>query len=153
MTCVYLDQRPPDTPEPWQPQPEPRPELKGTGLASILLAEDDETVREVMARMLMDGGYDVVTAGDGREALDILATQPDMDLVITDLRMPRMGGRAMADQLLARRPDLPIIYISGYVADWDPGFTASPTRAFLRKPFSEEDLLRTVQTLLSGRGR
>lgn len=151
MTCISLDLRRPEPPEPWRAQPEPRPEPRRPALAAILIVEDDETVREVTARMLMDAGYDVVTAGDGVEALVILESQPEFDILITDIRMPRMGGHALSHRVLARRPDLPIIYISGYAADWQPAVAPGRARAFLRKPFTEQDLLRAVESLLGDR--
>ena len=151
MTCIYLDLRGSPPPEPWQPQPQPQPQTRGPSTASIMVVEDDETVREVVARMLEDAGYNVVTAGDGVEALDLMGAQFTMDLLITDIRMPRMGGRTLTDHLPTRHPELPVIYISGYVADWQPEMATGPNRAFLRKPFTEGDLLRAIEALLGRR--
>lgn len=148
MTCVYLTINQPDAPEQWQPDPEPRLQFRGPGLASILLVEDDETVREVICRVLQDAGYDVANAGDGVEALNMMEGLPAVDLLITDIRMPRMGGHELSNRVLDARPDLPIIYISGYVADWDPRVAPGRARAFLRKPFSVDDLLGAVEKLL-----
>jgi CheY-like chemotaxis protein len=102
----------------------------------------------VVARGLQYAGFRVVTAADGMEALAILPTMTEMDLLITDIRMPRMGGHALSQRILAQRPDLPIIYISGYVADWSPEAAPPGARVFLRKPFTEEDLIRACRTLL-----
>jgi two-component system cell cycle sensor histidine kinase/response regulator CckA len=149
MTCISFHPPPATPPEPWQPDPEPgRREPSSPALATILLVEDDETVREVVARGLQYAGYHVVTAADGVEALAAIGQMPALDLLITDIRMPRMGGHALSQRILERRPDLPIVYISGYVADWHPDAAAAGVRAFLRKPFAEEDLLRACRTLL-----
>jgi CheY-like chemotaxis protein len=148
MTCISLALNRTEPPEPWRGQPEPRLRPRGPGLASILVVEDNETVLEVTARVLMDAGYDVVTAGDGVAALDIIKSQPALDLLITDIRMPRMGGHVLAQQVLEHHPDLPIIYISGYASDWDPRATLGQPHIFLSKPFPMEELILAVEALL-----
>jgi two-component system cell cycle sensor histidine kinase/response regulator CckA len=148
MTCISLNLNQSDPPEPWQGQPEPRPEPSRPGLASILIAEDNDSVLDVTARVLLDAGYDVVAASDGVAALDIIRSQPTLDLLITDIRMPGMGGGELSQKALEHHPDLPIIFISGYPADWNPQTKLGRRQAFLRKPFSADDLLRAVERLL-----
>ena len=148
MTCVYLNLTQANSPEPWQAKPEPRQRPMGPGVASILIADDSDTVLEVTSRVLIDAGYDVVTARDGVAALDIIASQPAVDLLITDIRMPRMGGHALVQQILSRRPDLPIIYITGYSADWNPRDAVGGAHIFLQKPFQMEELVLAVEKLL-----
>ena len=148
MTCISLDLHRSNPPEPWKPQQEPRPEPKRQGIARILVAEDDETVLEVVSRMLEDAGYEVLLAVNGAEAFDMIENDPAVDLLITDLRMPRMGGKDLADRLRSMRPDMPVIFISGYNADWNTGIVSSPTRILLRKPFTEADLLQAIHTIL-----
>lgn len=148
MTCVTLDLHRSDPPEPWKPRPEPRPEPKRRAIARILIAEDDETVLEVVSRMLEEAGYEVLPAANGVEAFDMIENDPALDLIITDLRMPRMGGKDLADRLSSLHPDMPVIFISGYNADWNTGITSSPRRILLRKPFTEADLLQAVHTAL-----
>jgi two-component system cell cycle sensor histidine kinase/response regulator CckA len=112
------------------------------------VVEDHESVLEITARMLADAGFKVMTASHGVEALEILKNQPEVDLLITDIRMPLMGGAELSRKVLERRPDLPIIYISGYPADWNPETAAGRRQAFLRKPFTMDDLVRAIKTLL-----
>ena len=148
MTCISLDLHRSDPPEPWKPQPQPRPEPQRQRIARILVAEDDETVLEVVSRMLEDAGYEVLLAANGAEAFDMIKNDPSVDLLITDLRMPRMGGKDLADRLRSLHPGMPVIFISGYNADWNMGIVSSPTRILLRKPFTEADLLQAVHTIL-----
>jgi two-component system cell cycle sensor histidine kinase/response regulator CckA len=110
---------------------------------SVLVVEDELTVRTTAARALKEAGYAVHEASDGQEALDILEQRSGhTDLVITDLGMPVMDGHELARRLRATRPDLPILFISGY---GDTG-TVSP---FLQKPFSPDDLVRRVGAVLT----
>ncbi|MBL8555273.1 MAG: CHASE3 domain-containing protein [Phenylobacterium sp.] len=119
----------------------------------ILLVEDDERVRGVTVDSLRELGYDVVQASSGDQALQQLAQQPRIDLLLTDIVMPGMTGRMLADQVLAQRPDLRVLYMTGYTRNaivhngvLDFGV------AFLQKPFSAEQLARKVRDVLDGRG-
>jgi two-component system, cell cycle sensor histidine kinase and response regulator CckA len=150
MTCIYLHLNRPESPEPWQEQPDPRARPNPPRLASILIAEDNESVLEVTARMLADAGFEVLGAPDGVAALDIIMNRESVDLLITDIRMPRMGGAELSRKALERHPDLPIIYVSGYPADWNAeAATLSRRQVFLRKPFTLDDLLRAIERLLA----
>ena len=148
MTCVRLSLDR-DPPEAWRAQSQPDPLRKGPGLARILIAEDDEDVLNILGRMLEEAGYDVLTATDGLEALNLMGgSGPAVDLLITDIRMPRMGGLALGDQVEARHPDLPILYITGYASEFNPISPGGLPRPFLRKPFTEQDLIQMVKRLL-----
>ena len=151
MTCIYLRLNRPESPEPWQEQPDPRARPNLPGLPSILIAEDNESVLEVTARMLADAGFEVLVAPDGVAALDIIRNRERVDLLITDIRMPRMGGDELSRKALALNPDLPIIFVSGYPANWNSEAVARISRrhAFLRKPFTPDDLLRAIERILS----
>jgi CheY-like chemotaxis protein len=80
----------------------------------ILIAEDDPTVRAMMVRALGEAGYLLVEATNGREALDLVTKDPSpFDLVITDVAMPQMNGRDLAQRLATARPSLPVLAMSG----------------------------------------
>jgi CheY-like chemotaxis protein len=109
---------------------------------SVLVVEDEEAVRRYAARVLANEGYTVVEAGDGVEALDRWQTQGGVDVVLTDVIMPRMGGRILVERLRAMRPDLPVVFMSGYAED------SMPSVLFLEKPFGADAMARVVATAL-----
>jgi len=117
--------------------------------ASILLVEDEDGVRVMTAHILRRAGYRVLSAASPREAIALFASYADdVDLLLTDVVMPEMHGPALAEQLLARRPDLPVLFVSGY-SDMMPSRPASAARvAFLPKPFASGDLVSSVAALL-----
>ncbi len=116
----------------------------------ILVAEDEPIVRGLAQEILQDHGYRVLAANDGIQALE-MARQHDgsIDLLLTDVVMPRMGGGELARRLQARRPEMRVLYMSGYTdhfllrQDW-----LGPGAAFLQKPFSPEGLARRVREAL-----
>jgi PAS domain S-box-containing protein len=120
------------------------------GTETILLAEDAAPVRSVAREVLRRHGYRVLTAADGRTALELAGTHPGpIDLLITDVIMPEMSGRQVADRLKERLPKLKVLFVSGYTDDaivrhgiLEPGI------AFLQKPFSPESLARKVREVL-----
>ena len=107
--------------------------------AVVLVVDDDEDVREVAADMLQDLGYIVVQASSGMEALDVLDARPDLDVMVTDIRMPGMSGLELAERAACRRADVKIILVSGY---FQP---QALTRRFLQKPFRTLDLATAIQ--------
>ena len=122
------------------------------GHETILLVEDDALVRGFARRALESHGYRVIEANNGNAALQILATSPlRADLVVTDLVMPHMGGRALAAQLRQKLPLLPILYVSGYADGLLPAQAIAPddTR-LLQKPFSPAELMRVIREMLDG---
>jgi len=120
------------------------------GDETILLVEDDAKVRAIAARSLRDRGYQVTEASNGAEALRIIGTRiGDFDLVVTDVVMPQMGGRELAEHLLARRPDVKILYTSGYAEDAIAhGGVLERGVAFLAKPYAPSALARKVREIL-----
>ena len=121
----------------------PQESLAAGNGRSLLVVEDELTVRTTAVRALKEAGYAVHEASHGQEALDILEQQSGrVDLVITDLGMPVMDGHELARRLRATRPDLPILFMSGY---GDSG-KVSP---YLQKPFSPDDLVRRVGIVLA----
>ena len=120
------------------------------GTETILLTEDERDVREVAREFLESGGYTVIEARDGMEALGLVEKHEGaIDLLITDMVMPRMTGQELAARLKEQRPRLRMLYMSGYseraAAD---SLRAEPGVRLLAKPFSRTALLRTVHELL-----
>lgn len=114
---------------------------------TILLVEDEPAVRELFALALGRAGYRVYEARNGQEALKLFDQHGDsIDLLLTDMRMPYMGGGELAQQLRARRSTLKLICISGY-----PGTETEVPSDFLAKPFSRDDLLNKVREVLDRR--
>lgn len=108
----------------------------------ILLVDDDDDVRETSADMLEELGYEVVQASSGHEALSMIDTLPDLEVMVTDIRMPGMSGLELSDLARVRRMDLKIILISGY-------FLPQPIqRRFLQKPFRTHELDQAIQAEL-----
>jgi two-component system response regulator MprA len=118
-------------------------------MITILVVDDEPVIREVVAMLLEDEGYSVVTADDGQAALDVFQREPPA-LVLMDVMMPRMDGpaafRAMREHAHGHGHGLPVILMSAMAepADLDPGITA-----FLRKPLDLEQLLALVSRLLT----
>ena len=129
--------------------PAPPELVRGAG-QRILLVEDEEMVRVVTAEMLSRGGYTVVTANDGEDALRVLdeETQP-FDLLFTDLMMPRMTGTELAAELRARGHDLPVVYSSGYAQNVLVDDEPDDRTVVLSKPFTGEALSSAVHGLLA----
>ncbi|HEY8259363.1 MAG TPA: response regulator [Gemmatimonadales bacterium] len=111
---------------------------------TLLLVDDESSLRSMISRALTDEGYRVLEAGDGVEALEILSRPGhEVRLIITDIRMPRMDGYELADRLVMRPRPLPMIFISGY----GQAGISLPGSIF-PKPFSMEDLLGEIRRLL-----
>ena len=121
------------------------------GHETILLVEDQESVRRFAALALEAKGYQVLQATNGVEALKVLGTST-VALVITDVIMPDMGGVALASYLRQLAPSLPILFISGHAESTLPRREGAPEEATLQKPFSPFELAKKVRELLSERG-
>jgi PAS domain S-box-containing protein len=131
--------------EPVEPAP-----ARGTGEV-VLLVEDEPTVREMARATLEDGGYRVIEAGDGREALNIWdRSSAEIDLVVTDMVMPNgVSGGALARKLQAHTPDLQVICTSGYTPEYIArDLPANDRITFLPKPYLPNQLLQIVQRCL-----
>jgi CheY-like chemotaxis protein len=123
----------------------------GTG-EWVLLVEDDESVRKVTRRALEVGGYRVLEAANGADALALLsATDGGPGLVLTDVVMPGMSGRELADRIAEVRPGTPVLFTSGYTdGDIVRRGLLDPGAAFVQKPFGPETILRVVRERLEG---
>jgi signal transduction histidine kinase/ActR/RegA family two-component response regulator len=114
---------------------------------TILLVDDDEAVRETTAMMLEELGFRVIQAGSGGAALEILDTRQKIDLLLLDFAMPGMNGAEVARAASARRPGLPILFVTGY-ADL-AAITHIAEHQVIRKPFQEAELARRLARVLS----
>jgi two-component system, cell cycle sensor histidine kinase and response regulator CckA len=120
------------------------------GTETILLAEDEQDVREVAREFLESGGYTVIEARDGADALKrVESHQGNIDLLLTDMVMPGMTGQDLSARLLRNRPGLRVLFMSGYSerAAVDSAQGDSSMR-LLAKPFSRWALLRAVHDIL-----
>ncbi|MBZ5490001.1 MAG: PAS domain S-box protein [Acidobacteriia bacterium] len=129
---------------------EASPQEMKRGNGGILLVEDEMDLRNVNAEFLTALGYSVTCAGSGPEALGLLKAAGQIDLVITDVVMPKMSGREFADRLLQLRPNTRLLYVSGYTDDivLQNGISKQGV-FFLQKPYSLKDLAGKVQTLMA----
>ncbi len=116
--------------------------------ATILLVDDDNDVREVTAAMLREFGYGVLEAGSGGAALELLDREPDVDLMLIDFAMPGMSGAEVARQVQAKRPTLPILFITGF-AD-RTALTGVSEAQIIGKPFVDGELADKVRHALAG---
>jgi two-component system cell cycle sensor histidine kinase/response regulator CckA len=110
---------------------------------TILVVDDNPYVCSFIARVLRDGGYDVVEAHDGFEALRMLRTMPELQLLVTDVVMPGLSGFDLASHIVAKR-DVPVLFVSAY-----PQSGTDIPGPLLQKPFAGEALLDVVAQLLA----
>jgi len=115
---------------------------------SVLLVEDDAMVRTVLVSMLEQTGYDVVAAEGPVEALDLAQSNPYFDVVVTDVVMSELSGPAFVHRLRERRPDLPVLFISGYPLTDADADALGPHDTLLQKPFSSAELGQALRGVL-----
>jgi CheY-like chemotaxis protein len=129
--------------------------VKGTGASSgtVLIIEDEGAVRDLVLDVVAELGLPALSAGDGPAALEILRSDAAIDLVVTDLGLPGMNGRALADAARALRPGLKFLFITGYAenAALARGFLA-PGMAMLTKPFAIDALAARIRQMLGDDG-
>jgi two-component system cell cycle sensor histidine kinase/response regulator CckA len=114
-------------------------------LETILLVEDEPAIRELFVQALTRAGYAVYEARNGQEAMQVFEQHGDaIDMLLTDMRMPQMGGAELAHHLQGRRRTLKLLCMSGYPGSIDPDLTVD----FLTKPFSRDELLKKVREVL-----
>jgi len=135
--------------EPMERIEPPRPEPLPAAAETVLLVEDDESVRTMVCRVLEQQGYSVLEAATGEEALEIAVERGDeIDLVFTDVVMPGMGGVELVEHVRAMRPELDVIFMSGYAEGISRRGTLDPTAPFLQKPFTPSTLAQVVRRTL-----
>ncbi|HUR91873.1 MAG TPA: response regulator [Gemmatimonadaceae bacterium] len=129
------------------PRLEVRRESRGQ---TVLIADDEEPVRRVASRLLARNGYDVLEAADGTEALRMLAAgKGAIDLLVSDIIMPEMGGLELARRAAIEFPSLPVLLISGYSDSQELGQSIPPDLDLLQKPFSGTELTAAVARCLA----
>ena len=136
--------------------PESRPRVPEIvrGTARVLVVEDQESLRTTIEEALVEMGYRVIAVGDPLLAIALVERGGlELDVLLTDLVMPKLGGRELAQRVQACRPEIRIIYMSGYdrerVERASDGDGPHPDARLLRKPFSIEDLARNLHEVLS----
>jgi two-component system, cell cycle sensor histidine kinase and response regulator CckA len=116
--------------------------------ARIMVVDDEDGVREVARRILSRGGYDVIAARGGEEALSLITDDGrEIDLLLTDVIMPRMSGKELAERLVELRNDVKVLYMSGYT---DRLIGLDEIDALVEKPFNRNVLLEAVSRKLDG---
>ncbi|HEX9108298.1 MAG TPA: response regulator, partial [Longimicrobiales bacterium] len=124
------------------------PDQLGSGV--VLVVEDEPAVRSLVLRVLSSAGYTVLSASDGEDALQLLRTSAHIDLVLTDVVMPRLGGGELAARIAEEQPEARVLFMSGYPQDALARQGVAEGAGFLPKPFSPEVLRRSVADALRG---
>lgn len=122
--------------------------------ATILVVDDEPDIRTVVRLMARSNGYQVVEAGNGREAVEVLAKRAEpIDAVLLDVTMPEMTGHEALPRLRELVPDLPVILVSGYDRSEVAQHLSNPAAQtdFLPKPFTKEQLLAALQHAVTAR--
>jgi two-component system, cell cycle sensor histidine kinase and response regulator CckA len=118
--------------------------------ATILLVEDETSLRKLTRDVLRENHYTVFEAADGSEALAVAKSMEEIDLLLTDIVMPGMSGRALADAIAKVRPETRVLFMSGYTdGQIAKQGVLDPGTVILRKPFSREELIRRVEEVLA----
>jgi len=119
------------------------------GSETILLVEDEDSVRQLVRETLSSRGYRVLEAANGQDALTLAASHPDpIHLIVTDVVMPGLSGHELVQQLTPVRPAIKVLYLSGYGQDDFSTATAGAAKSFLQKPFTLQSLSRKVREIL-----
>jgi CheY-like chemotaxis protein len=137
----------------WETAPHADPTGSEGGL-TVLLVDDEDAVRKVARRVLERSGFEVLAAGSPLEAIELFGKHRDrIDLLLTDVTMPVMNGRELADALLCERPDLPVLFMSGHSYDALRERVAGELSfSLLHKPFGPDELNRAVRNRLAAAG-
>jgi CheY-like chemotaxis protein len=136
----------PRTEDELAPQDAPAETVPEGNSETILLVEDERSVRTLIRRLLEVEGYIVVTADSAEDALVVADREQDIDLVLTDMVMPGMNGRQLMEQLERSRPGMKVVYTSGH---FDERATGTDDAPFLQKPYTHQALARTVRDALA----
>lgn len=122
---------------------------------TLLLVEDETSLREAVSRLLAKAGYTVLAAASGTEALRFADERTDIAVLVTDIRLPDMYGRRLAQRVAEVRDDsatpLGIVFVSGNATEVVDGVPLAPRERFLAKPFDLADLLACIEDVLAVR--
>ena len=125
------------------------PDAASDGNETVLLVEDEDQVRELASRVLRRRGYQVLTARHGADALELAGMDPGtIDLLLTDVVMPGMSGRKLADRPAGERAGLKVLFMSGYPLDVIPAEAMTPDMVLLEKPFTARGLLTQLREVI-----
>jgi CheY-like chemotaxis protein len=125
------------------------PAVRGT--ETVLIAEDDDAIRSLSEQALRSCGFKVTSAPGGVEALTLARTMSRLDVLLTDVMMPQLGGQQLAERLTATNPGLCVIYMTGWVDESISQLELSTDVALVRKPFTARSLARAVRSALDQR--
>ena len=132
----------------WSARPASPFDAGARGPETILLVEDEDVVRAPLRRILEEAGYNVLCASNGLDALEIAAAHVGrVDLLITDMIMPHMGGRELVERLTTERRDIKVLFMSGYAGGATDG-TELAAHSYLQKPFSTTVIRTKVREVL-----
>ncbi|GGK70361.1 hybrid sensor histidine kinase/response regulator [Mangrovihabitans endophyticus] len=126
---------------PVEPPPPPSDRRGSRDVPTVLIADDDEDLRFILDRICRKAGYRTLTAGDGREALAVAETADEIACLVTDVQMPLMDGRELADRLRTLRPGTPVVFVSGYAPALLNEGSLAPDARVVKKPFTPSDIL------------
>jgi two-component system, cell cycle response regulator CpdR len=112
----------------------------------MIVVEDDDGVRGLTKELLLDRGYQVITAQNGAEGLDRIRSEPKLSFMITDIRMPGIDGWQLARRATEVRPNIKVMYITGYPGEQPPNDV--PPGPLLRKPWRADEFYRCVEQLI-----
>jgi CheY-like chemotaxis protein len=126
----------------------PQADIRGS--ETVLLVEDEESVRQLVRETLESRGYTVLEAEDGEKALAIASSKDGIHLMITDVVMPGMNGQDLAREIVKSHPSTKVLFLSGYAEDTIRQQTLPAGTAFLQKPFTLQTLLRKTREVLGG---
>ncbi len=145
--AIYLPRAEPPSEALVEPSP-PSPPVAGT--ETVLVVEDEDAVRRVTERILREAGHLVISAANGAEALAIIeAHEREIQIMVTDVVMPGMSGIVLAERLAVIRPEVRVLFMSGYTGIGSAHEAVlDGNRSFIAKPFSAEDLVRKVRAVL-----
>jgi CheY-like chemotaxis protein len=111
-----------------------------------MVVDDEPMIREFVSAALITSGYEVSDAGSGAQALMLLDENPDFDLLVTDILMPDCNGCDLAEQMRQKKPDLRVLFMSGYDP---PASREIPSGSFVHKPFRIPEFLERVRLMLA----
>jgi CheY-like chemotaxis protein len=122
-------------------------------MKTILVVDDEPEIRKLVAAMLTRSGYRVLLADTGENAVRLIRKNPDTDLLLTDVVAPGMSGPMIADQIAALKPDIGVLFMSGYDdTQVVQRYVVGRGYSLLVKPFTMGELERKVREVLAGRG-
>ncbi|MCA9491677.1 MAG: response regulator, partial [Myxococcales bacterium] len=115
----------------------------------VLLVEDEPGILRLTTRALQRAGFHVLTAADGRQAVELARDERRVDVVVTDLGLPDIDGQQVAGRIREHWPQVPVLYVSGFVGAHPPEVRTPEGEAFLPKPYTPDQLISAIQRLLA----